>query len=1405
MFALIATPMMTLIPNVAKAAASIEVTSVTDNEGTHSAPFDFTCQYGEITVSGNGSGTAPPGNIQQYGVAIDWGDGSATTTGLGTFTPNTGQGDFTFTFEGSHTYSAFGETDVTVILYHQNVNGNDNPAETTITLAPCDPDPDPSVTTDAADNISDTDATLHGTNGPVAATNSSYWVSLSPIDTSSSSIPSGVYSTPTQGAVGANAPLAGTALSIVTTSGIPGNLPGGIQPNTTYYFVAWVEVDGDWYPGENMTVTTDPDPNTPPACDLIDSTTFDPFALGSVNGQFGWSSTGPFDQEIVDNTYGYPTFGCKSLRISNAVTSGSFGDQTFSYSVPNEAGETIAENNGMSGGVRQERFDAEFDFASTDSEAYQPGLAVTVSPDRGDGARMSYLRFEDSAGGIDVYFYDVDNAADPANFNQTQIANDLPRDEAHTARIVIDFVDGPLQSSGDLANDIVTVYIDGVLVHTGTSWENYYRYDNESNPSLVDTSRTVDSLLFRVAGTAAPANDGKGFLFDNMSIETGPTPGPVVETSTVQVCKYADTYPENTPLSGWTLTLTGEHVEDLVVPTDSPLGVDSSVLSAGSYLASVSGTWTNQGGANPVDAEYSTTDGWATHMDGYDGYSTDILELQINQAFDPDSNWGAYNSLHEYAQSFLATTTGAANFRIYDGSGGVQNNDWFPDNDGTLDVSLAKGFAGITDEDGCVTFNDVPYGDYVFGEINQDGWTPVEEGSDLGDVVVDDETETFVAVNHNDEFGDDMCVLVSDMTTLEGGMPSDELTPPFHESWTAVVDALAEWVWGDPEIDDPEVEETQTFTKTFWLDDAPVVDGTLVIAADNGYTVELNGTWSSTDASEDNYTNAGKDTITIPAGEFVEGANTLVFTVTNFAKGDATKAENPGGLKYKLTVPGSECETTPPDQAQVKVHIYKYLRDQDNNIAPASVGSFPMTATWDAANIGAGSGNYALDSGNGYHAATTDMDQQADYSTAEVTDGSVVVPAHSESCPADKYRLVGYQTGDTLIEAENDAIDDDAPSFDSLDSDKYVIVVNEDCDELDLPPTEQVKVHIFKYLEDENDVATQIPDSAEIPPFDMSATWTAANLNGGSEASGNYVLGNNHGGTALTYAADTSPMDVGADYTTYEVTGENGVLPIGGSCVEGAYRLVGYKSGATLEEAESAEISDTAPAFTDLEADQYVIVVNEDCADEMNDEEGDEEYTITATAEGAGTISPAGSVSVVSGADQVFTFTGNGENLVDLIVDGVSVAVADPYTFTGVTADHTIHAVFQGEGSGGGGGGSSGSVLGAATDEPSGEACVPLLTTYMRMGMNNDAQEVMDLKGFLNTEMGLSLPVDSNFDEATDKAVRAFQMKYKSEVLDPWIPFGFTGASTGFVFKTTQWKVNSIHCAPTVYPFPSLP
>jgi hypothetical protein len=276
------------------------------------------------------------------------------------------------------------------------------------------------------------------------------------------------------------------------------------------------------------------------------SSNFEGLTLGSVNGQDGWQSTGgggaPFDHYVADNSaYANApvSFGTQSLRISNAVTSGSFTDQAFSKKTVNEAGEPGASAGAFASGTRQTAFTGQFSFAPTTSTA-QPGLSVTASPDRGDGSRMSYLRVDDTGapGGLELGFFDYrDNApfgtpgtpADGCNtgvedaFVFTTVATGISRTAAHTAKIVMEFRPGA-------RDDVVKIYLDNVLVHTGTSWEDFFRWCEPGQ-----TSRTVRSLLFRTAGTAAPATAGQGFLFDGVSSTSAPIPYSTLNAGNVSV------------------------------------------------------------------------------------------------------------------------------------------------------------------------------------------------------------------------------------------------------------------------------------------------------------------------------------------------------------------------------------------------------------------------------------------------------------------------------------------------------------------------------------------------------------------------------------------------------------------------------------------------------------------------------------------------------------------------------------------------------------------------------------------------------------------------------------------------------------------------------------------------------
>ena len=273
---------------------------------------------------------------------------------------------------------------------------------------------------------------------------------------------------------------------------------------------------------------------------------FERFAVGAIQGQFDWKSLGGagapppanpaethcavYDHVIADNatTNAPRDFGHRSLRISNAVTSGCYGDQTFSFRSADVAGQTDATSlskDGLTdfalpGAALRNHFEAEWTFASTVPNAQQPGLEVVVSPARGDSHRMSWVQMVDLADGIAIVFAERSNVADPGAFQRTTVASRLDRRTSHTIKLTMDFVDGP-------GNDVVKLYVDGDLRHTGGSWETYYALEPNGQLNFGGNPPAVNRLMFRtgsdvhrgVPGDPAPATLGHGFVFEDVRVD----------------------------------------------------------------------------------------------------------------------------------------------------------------------------------------------------------------------------------------------------------------------------------------------------------------------------------------------------------------------------------------------------------------------------------------------------------------------------------------------------------------------------------------------------------------------------------------------------------------------------------------------------------------------------------------------------------------------------------------------------------------------------------------------------------------------------------------------------------------------------------------------------------------------
>ncbi|MFM7767368.1 MAG: DUF1565 domain-containing protein, partial [Bacteroidota bacterium] len=225
------------------------------------------------------------------------------------------------------------------------------------------------------------------------------------------------------------------------------------------------------------------------------------------------------------------------FRMSNAITSSGYTSQVFSATSTQVAGETNAalwNNRGTVGSSpfnpiqygaysANNTFYTKLKFRSATGAA-QPGLALTLSPSAKQSAvRMGYIQIQDNGTtGFNLNFYEtLANGAFPST--PTVIASGLSYSALHTLEMGITFVDGVSTVGGQVyGNDVVKVWLNGNLIHTGTTWESYY-YTTAAERNAVATApaprlQAVNSMLFRVAGTAATATSGNGFYFEDFAI-----------------------------------------------------------------------------------------------------------------------------------------------------------------------------------------------------------------------------------------------------------------------------------------------------------------------------------------------------------------------------------------------------------------------------------------------------------------------------------------------------------------------------------------------------------------------------------------------------------------------------------------------------------------------------------------------------------------------------------------------------------------------------------------------------------------------------------------------------------------------------------------------------------------------
>ncbi len=215
------------------------------------------------------------------------------------------------------------------------------------------------------------------------------------------------------------------------------------------------------------------------------------------------------------------------------------------------------------------------------------------------------------------------------------------------------------------------------------------------------------------------------------------------------------------------------------------------------------------------------------------------------------------------------------------------------------------------------------------------------------------ETYHCVAFNVPPPKTEDSCLLYSETDTLVDGNAS-VVVPVVNSRWTASMNALAKWIWSESPMIFTAGQEVEVFTRTFALA-GPATGATLEIAADNGYSVKLDNVALAsdmTDGPEGSHNYQQTDTHNI--GALAAGNHTLEFTVTNYELAGENFENNPAGLRYTLTVHGSECrvpdEPTPvcvPDEELLSNGGFESpIISTDWNIVPSGTSGLDWLIAW---------------------------------------------------------------------------------------------------------------------------------------------------------------------------------------------------------------------------------------------------------------------------------------------------------------------------------------------------------------------------------------------------------------------------------------------------------------------------
>ena len=236
--------------------------------------------------------------------------------------------------------------------------------------------------------------------------------------------------------------------------------------------------------------------------------------------------------------------------------------------------------------------------------------------------------------------------------------------------------------------------------------------------------------------------------------------------------------------------------------------------------------------------------------------------------------------------------------------------------------------------------------------------------------------------------------------------------------------------------------------------------------------------------------------------------------------------------------------------------------------------------------------------------------------------------------------------------------------------------------------------------------SNEISFRASSPVPDTFTITSSAGNNGSISPSGNtaVISGNSQGytitpgtgyhvsdvivdGTSVGAVATYSFSNVSANHTisasfavdTYTLTASAGthgsISPSGNTAVTS-----GNSQGYTITPDTGYHVSNVIVDGTSVGAVATYSFSNVSANHTISASFAVDTYTLTASAGAHGSISPSGNTAVTSGNSQGYTITPDtGYHVSNVIVDGTSMGALSAYTFSNITSNHSISAVFEAE------------------------------------------------------------------------------------------------------------------------------